>query len=152
MHMSQPIQPNPSPDDRLADFTDRVLEGEIAIPASHTDAELRGLEETILRLRRTLPHEALDEQTLKRMQADFKRRTRQASVSAPSVWQLLQPRQRFTLALAGLMLAIILIAVPLLPVTNEPIQGTAGLQPRDMLLLIGIVCVTILLIWVKHRR
>ncbi len=149
--MSQPNQPDPSPDDLLADFTDRVLNGETSVPASPADAELRGLKETILRLKRSLPREAPDEKFLKRMQADFKVRTRKIN-STSSVWQLLQPRQRLTLAFVGIVLATILIAFPFLPVTNHPIQGTAGLQPRDLILLAGIVCVIVLLIWVRRRR
>src|SRR5512134_3702034 len=108
MHMSHPNQPNPSPDDLLADFTDRVLDGEVVVPASPTDAELRGLEETILRLKRTLPQAVPDPKLFKRMQADFKVHARKANTPTSSVWQMLQPRQRLTLVFAGLALAAIL--------------------------------------------
>jgi hypothetical protein len=152
MHMSQPNQTNPSPDDLLADFTNRVLDGEMSVPASPADAELRGLKETILRLKRTIPREAPDEKLLKRMQADFKERTRQAGVSTSSVWQLLRPRQRLTLAFVGIALVAILIAFPFLPLSTDPIQGTAGFQAQDVILLAGLGCVVVLLIWVGRRK
>lgn len=150
--MSQPNSTHPSPDDWLADFTDHVLDGETAVPTSHTDVELRGLEETILRLKRALPQAAPDGKLLRRMQADFKGRTRRAGVSPSSVWQLLQPRQRLTLAFVGLALAVLLVAFPFLPVTTDPIQGTAGFQARDAILLAGIGCVVVLLIWAARRK
>jgi hypothetical protein len=150
--MRQPNPTKPSPDELLADFTDRVLSGDTSLSASPTDAELSTLEKTILRLKRSLPQEALDEKLLKRMQADFKIRARKANPSTSSVWQILRPRQRLTLAFVGLALAVILIASPFLPLINDSMQGTAGLQPRDIILLGGIVCVVLLLLWVKRRR
>lgn len=149
--MSRPNQPQPTPDDSLADFTDRVLAGE-SLPASAEDVELRGLEETVLRLKQSLPQQALDERVLKRLQANFKVRVRKATSSDSSIWQSLRLRQRLTLAFVGVALAAILIAVPFLPVPNGSIEGTAGLQPREILLLGGILCVTILLIWVRRQR
>jgi hypothetical protein len=85
------------------------------------------------------------------MQADFKVRNRKAN-SSSSIWQLLLPRQRLTLAFVGLALAAILIAFPFLPIANDPLQGTAGLQPQDMLLLAGILCVIVLLVWVRRHK
>ncbi|HSK88708.1 MAG TPA: hypothetical protein VK880_10140 [Anaerolineales bacterium] len=150
--MSQPNQPNLTPDDLLADFTDRVLNGKTSAPASPADVELRALEETVLRLNGILPQEAPDPQTLKRMQADFKVRARKAGASTPSIWQSLRRPQRFALAFAGAVLATLLIVLPFLPSTGDPVQGTAGLQPRDAILLAGIGCVIVLLIWVRRRK
>lgn len=150
--MSQPNQPNPTPDDLLADFTDRVLNGKTSAPASPADAELRALEETVLRLKGTLPQEAPDPQTLKRMQADFKVRARKAGASTSSVWQSLRYPQRFALAFAGAMLATLLIVFPFLPSTGDPVQGTAGLQPQDAILLASVGCVIVLLFWMRRRK
>jgi hypothetical protein len=151
MYMSQSNPTQPSPDDLLADFTDRVLNGETSVSAFPEDAELRDLEKTILRLKQTLPQATLDEKMLKRMQTDFQVRSRKANPSS-SVWQLLQPRQRLTLAFVGIALAVLLIAFPLLPVTTTPLRGTAGFQTQDVLLLFGIGCMVILLIWVGRRK
>ncbi len=150
MKMSQPNQTNPTPDDLLADFTDRVLDGKTSIPASPADNELRGLEETVLRLKQSLTQEALDEKTLKHMQANFKARARQAEPSP--VWQFLRPRQRLVLAFAGAVLATILIALPLLTSNDNSVQGTAGFQSEGVLLLAGLGCVIVLLIWARRRK
>jgi len=152
MKMSQPNQPNPTPDDLLADFTDRVLNGKTSVPASPADVELRALEEMVLRLKGSLPPEAPDPQTLKRMQADFKVRARKAGASTPSVWQSLRPPQRLALAFAGAMLATLLIVFPFLPSISDPVQGTAGLQPQDAILLASVGCVIVLLFWVRRRK
>lgn len=150
--MSQPNQTNPAPDDLLADFTDRVLDGKTSIPASSPDSELRGLEEMVLRLQQSLPQKALDEKTLKRMQADFKVRTRKAGSSSVPFWQFLQPRQRLVLAFAGAVLAALLIVFPFLTSITVPVEGTAGVQPQAILLLIGISCVVALLIWARRHK
>jgi hypothetical protein len=152
MHMSQPDPTHSSPDDLLADFTDRVLDGETSLSTSLSDAETRRLEETILHLKRTLPREAPDEKLLKRMQADFKARVRKAEPSPSSVWQLLRPRQRLVLAFAGLALAAILVMFPFLPLSTDPIDGTAGLQPAGVILLVGVVSVVLLLLWVRRHK
>jgi len=152
MKMSQPNQPNPTPDDLLADFTDRVLNGKTSVPAFPADVELRALAETVLRLQQSLPQEAPDPQTVKRMQADFKVRARKARASSSSVWQSLRRPQRFALAFAGAVLATLLIVFPFLPSTSDPLQGTAGLPPQDTLLLVSLGCVIVLLIWVRRRK
>jgi hypothetical protein len=152
MKMSQPNQTNLSLDDLLADFTDRVLDGKTSIPASPIDAELRGLEEMVLRLKQSLPQEAPDEKILKHMQTNFKVRVRQAGTSTSPTWGVLRPRQRLVLAFAGIALAALLIAFPFLPLTSDPVQGTAGFQPQDLLLLAGIVCVVALLFWTSRRK
>ena len=149
MKMSDPNHNHPTPDDRLADFADRVLEGEATDPE---EAELCSLEETILRLRQTLPQDDLDEKTRRRMQAEFKVRARNLPAPAPSLWRSLRSPQRLALAFAGAVLAILLIAFPFLPSTIEPIPGTAGLRPMDTLLVVSIACTVALLIWIKRRK
>lgn len=150
--MSESKQTNPTPDDLLADFTDRVLDGKTSEPASHADAELRGLEETVLRLRQVLPQEDLDERTLRRMQANFHARVRKADSPTIPAWQFPRARPRLALAFAAVALAVLLIAVPLLQFTSEPLKGTAGLQAPGAVLLIGVVCVIALLVWARRRK
>lgn len=152
MKMSLPNQTNLTPDDLLADFTDRVLDGKATTPASPTEDELRGLEETILRLKQTLVQKALDEKTFRHMQADFRIRAQKIDSSASSFWQFLRPRQRLAVAFATVALATLLIVLPFLTFTNEPIQGTAGLQTQGVILLISVVCLVTLFIWVQRRK
>jgi hypothetical protein len=152
MKMSEPNQSNPTPDDLLADFTDRVLDGKASAPASSTDTELRGLEETVLRLQQTLPREAPDEKTLRRLQTNFKARVRKADSPTPSIWQFLRPRQRLVLAFAAVALAALIIGFPFLPFTNGPVEGTAGMQAQRLILLVGVVCVVVLLLWARRPK
>src|SRR5512146_1490911 len=101
MTMSEERNPtNPTPDDLLADFTDRVLDGNTSVPASNADDELRGLQETILRLQQTLPQDAPDEKALRRMQASFKARVQKADSPTTPAWQFLRPRRPLALAFA----------------------------------------------------
>ncbi len=150
--MSQPNQTNPNPDDLLADFTDRVLDGKASAPESSADVELRGLEETVLRLQQTLPQEVPDPKTLTHLQANFKARVRKANAPTSSFWQSLQPRQRFALAFAGVALATLLVAFPFLTSSNNPVQGTAGFQSQGVILLAGIGGVILLLVWVSRHK
>ena len=152
MKMTEPNQTDPMPDDLLADFTDRVLDGKASVPASPAEDELRGLEETVLRLKRTLPQEAPDEKTLRRMQAKFKARVQKADSPTMPIWQFMRPRQRLVLTFAAVALVALLIAFPFLPFTNEPVQGTAGIQAERMILLVSIVCVVVLLLWARRRK
>ncbi|HSB02930.1 MAG TPA: hypothetical protein VLE49_19935 [Anaerolineales bacterium] len=150
--MSDSKQTNPTPDDLLADFTDRVLDGKASVPASPADAELRGLEETVLRLKQVLPQEAVEEKTLRRMQTNFRARVQKADSPTIPAWQFARPRQRLVLTFAAVALAILLVALPLLPFTNEPMQGTAGTQARDAVLLAGAACVIVLLFWARRHK
>ena len=150
--MSQPNPNNPTPDDLLADFTDRVLDGKTSVPASPADAELRGLEEAVLRLKQTFPQEAPDEKTLRRLQADFRVRVRKADSPTIPAWRLARPRQRLVLTFAAVALAALLIAFPFLAPISGSMEGTAGLQPQDVVLLAGALCVIVLLIWVRRRK
>lgn len=138
-----------TPDDLLADFADRALEGKASAPA---DPALRDLEETVLRLQQSVQAGGLDEKTRRRMQAEFKVRARNVYTPAPSLWRSLRAPQRLTLAFAGAVLVILLIVFPFLPSTIEPIEGTAGLRPMDVLLLVSLACVTVLLVWARRRK
>jgi len=105
-------------DDRLVEFTDRVLVGEVRDVDSKVDEELRGLEETVLRLHRTLPHTSLDEAAVKQMQVRLNARIRKKSAQiVPSFWRRIFPlnqvRPQFGLAFAAV--ALILAFVVLIP-------------------------------------
>ncbi len=152
--MSQPNPTKPNPDDLLADFTDRVLDGKTSVLASPADHELRGLEETIMHLTQTFPQEVLDEKTFKRLQADFKVRARKVNSSSNKpVWQSQQSRQRLILVFTAVaILAVIFIALPLLTLGNGSTQATAGLQPGGAILLIAAGCIIVFLIWQGRHK
>ncbi len=151
--MTEQNKSTPTMDDRLADFTDRALDGKTTVLASGTDRELRELENTVMRINRAFPKEALDEKTLKRMQADFKSRARKASAPSRPIWQSQQSRQRFVLAFAMIaILAAIFVSLPFLNTGNGEIQGTAGINAGGTLLLVAIGCVIAILIWLRLRK
>ena len=153
MKMSQPNSTKPNPDDLLADFADRVLDGKTSVLASPADGELRGLEETILRLNQAFPQQALEEKTLNRLQANFKVRARRAGSSSKPVWQSQQSRQRLILVFAAIaILAVIFIALPFLTIGNGSAQATAGLQPGGAALLIAAGCIIAFLVWQGRRK
>ena len=147
--MSESKQTKPTPDDLLADFTDHVLDGKTPVPA---DAELRDLKETVLRLKQALPQDALEEKTVRRMQANFKARVRKADSQTIPAWQFVRPRQRLVFAFAAVALVVLLIVVPFLTPVSGPVQGTAGLEPQYVILLAGALCVIVLLFWARRRK
>ena len=151
--MTQPEKPNKTRDDLLADFTDRILEGKTAVLASSSDDELRGIEETVIRLNRAFAKEPLDEKTLKRLQADLKSRIRKANSIARPVWQSRQSRQRLALVYAAIViLAAIFITTTFLTSGTGDIQGTAGFQPQNIALLTILGCVIVLAFWLGRRK
>lgn len=151
--MTQPDKPTKTPDDLLADFTDRIMDGKTAVLASSSTDELRGLEETVMRLNRAFPKEPLDERTVKRLQADLKSRIRKAGSTSSPAWQSRQTRQRFVLAFAVVaILAAIFIAAPFLTSGTGDVQGTAGLQPQSFALLAVLGCVAVLAFWLGRRK
>lgn len=150
--MSESKQTNSMPDDLLADFTDHVLGEKASTPDFAADAELRDLQETVLRLKQAFPQEALDERTARHMQANFKARVRKSDSQTIPVWQFVRPRQRLVFAFAAVALAAFLIVFPFLTTIGEPVQGTAGLEFRYVSLLAGALCAIGLLIWVRRRK
>ena len=72
-------------DDQLAEFTDLALDGELSAQDEATlapDPELRALEETVLRLRESIPNEDPGEEAVSRMWGEIKRQ---------SSWKLSKP-------------------------------------------------------------
>ena len=93
--MTQPTKPIRDPDTVLVDFTDRLLDGKTTVLAPALDEELRALEETVLRMNRVFPREALDEKTRTQLEANFKILARKASpASSGFAWRSQQSRQR----------------------------------------------------------
>ena len=141
-------------DEKLADFTDRVLSGEADATVPGSDAELLHLEETALRLNQAVPRLTLDERTTKRMLADINVRRRSIEPrNRPVVWWSLQTRQRFGLAL---VLAILVITGFLIIPSVASVNGmhaSAGLHPLGVglsVLLVGVILLVV--IWLLRTR
>lgn len=151
--MTQPDKTTKTPDELLADFTDRVMDGKTSVLASPSDNELRGLEETVMRLNRAFPKEPLDEKTVKRLQADLKTRIRKANSASRPAWQSRQSRQRFVMTFAVIaILAAIFITIPFLTSGPGDVQGTAGFQPQSIALLAVLGCIIVLAFWLGRRK
>jgi len=99
-------------DDRLSDFADQVAQGKMKQAESSTDDELLGLENTILRLNRSLPPVSLDDATIKQMQVRLNARIRRAAQEAkPSFWEkwfspVLRPQTGFALVVVALLVKL----------------------------------------------
>lgn len=152
MKMKRSETPAHNPDDLLTDFTDHVLDGKTGSPRFSTTDEMQRLEETVVRLNRALPYEILDEETLKRMQVNFKSRVGAGPASRPA-WQSQQSRQKFILsfALTGI-LVVIFIAIPFLLSPGGSVQATAGFQTQGILILSAIGCMIALMVWLGRRK
>lgn len=149
--MTQPTKSNQDLDERLADFTDHLLEARTAADTPSND-ELRGLQDTILRLNRAFPPGTLDEQTRQRMQMDFKARVRKDGPSAGPAWRSQQSRQRLILVLSTILLLVIFILAPFLSSGSGNAQGTAGLQTQTLALWIVFGGVIAFILWLGRRK
>ena len=147
-------------DDRLADFTDQVIEGKLKQVESNVDEELLGLEETILRLKRTLPSSSLDQAAVKQMQVRLSARIkREAQQEQPPFWKKLAEaifRPQFGMAFAVMLVFVTLVIFsPSLTATGStPLTGTA-LTPsstRNILIVSGVAAVILIFAWTKRPK
>src|SRR5258708_14109082 len=128
--MSETSKPESNLDDQLADYTDQLLDGGRRTPPTPPSKELRGLEETVLKLEQTVQAGAVDPKVLKRMQADFNSRLRNGGARPRPAWQSNQTRRRMVLVYALIVLLLIsLFSLPFLTSGTGSIQATAGLNP-----------------------
>ena len=147
-----------SQDEELIDFTDRVLKGQMKNIASDANEELKGLEETILRLHNSMPSSSLEEskkkQMLVRLNARIRREKEQPEKK--SFWASLRDQARPQLALGMGMIALLIVAVvisPTLGVDGSPTTvGTALTASRNILLpaiLLGLIAI---ILWAKRKK
>lgn len=154
--MSRPDQNLKSnQDDRLAEFTDEVLEGRMQQPASNVDEELFLLEETVLRLRNTYPPVSLDEARVKQMHVRLKNRLRRETQDDEQpFWKkwLTRPQVRLAVGALGLLLLFVL-ASPLLTPAGSSTTATALASSQGKFVTAGLVTALVLIIlWIKRRR
>ena len=152
---------DPSPeemDDRLAEFTNRVLVGEITDVVSNADGELRSLEETVLRLHRTLPQTSLDEAAVKQMQVRLNVRIRkEGAQTKPSFWSRSflpnQVRPQFGLAFAAVALILaFVVLIPLLAAGGTPTTATALGSSQSAVAVVTLTGVMLLIFWMVRRK
>src|SRR3990172_6690437 len=151
--------PTPFQDNSLADFADRLQMNGSAKPGFGADEELRGLEETLLRLSRAFPREALNEETVKRMQADFRiRKRRQAAqeqAGRQTWWRSLfqSPLNLAVVAITVIAIGVLALLAPSLIAIGSSMSGTAGTQAQPIGFLIALGVMIILLgLWAGRRK
>ncbi len=144
-------------DNRLAEFADQVLQGKTTQPASSSDLDLLRLEETILRLKQTLPTEAPDAIKTKQMLTRLKNRIKQEEEAASvPFWKKLfdfqsNPQVGIILMVA-MMVILAIVSVPSLELSgSETITGTAD-NSSNLLVGGGLVGLLLLLYWVFRRK
>lgn len=145
-------------DNHLADFADQVLQGKINTSASSSDADMVRLEETILRLKNTLPSNAPDiaksKQMLVRLKARIKREEETEKIP---FWKKLfdfqsNPQVGMLVVIAAvLILAVITVPSLELGGSSNPTTGTAN-NNTNFLIGGGIVGVLLLVYWIFRRK
>ncbi len=157
--MNQPNnRPNSMQDNRLADFTDRVMEGRVKQVETDVDEELLDLEKTILRLNKTFPQVSLDEATVKQMQVRLNARMRreEKQIKQPfwKKWFEPQFRLQFGMAFIVMVLAIIFVVFnPSFVTSGSSVTATAltPMQGSIAVVLAGVILV-LLWIWIKRSK
>ncbi|GMV33422.1 MAG: hypothetical protein DCC59_05690 [Chloroflexi bacterium] len=151
-------------DDRLADFTDRLLGGETTPTASNSDEELLSLEKTLLRLNHVLPSAQLEEARVEQMLARLKARVKREEeerAARPSFWRRLFDFQSNPQAglLIGVAAAILLLVVfPWVSLTDPGVTGTAGAGSAgtsagvNLFVGVGVALFLLALYWISRRK
>jgi hypothetical protein len=149
---------DPRHDERLADFTDRVLSGQAKEIESNSDPELRKLEETVLRLNRTLPQTSLDEASVKQMWVRLNARARRESNrSEDSFWKRWFPpnqvRPQFGMALGAIaLIALIVIVIPSFVGGGSSTVATALTSSQGLAMVLLLAGVIFLIFWMIRRK
>lgn len=146
-------------DDRLADFTDQVLDGKLKQAESNVDEELLGLEETILSLKRSLPSTPLDQAAIKQMQVRLNARIRREAQETKrpfwKKWFEPQSRPKFGMAVVAVALLIALVIfLPSVTTSGSPsITATALTPAKNILFIVSILAGIILIfLWTKRPK
>ena len=154
-------------DDQLAEFTDLALDGELSAQDEATlapDPELRALEETVLRMRESIPNLDPGEEVVSRMWGEIKRqstwkvgnpfwRTLKENFLPRTNWRSRHARQRWTLGVSIAVITVLLLVIlPFMDGINSGLPGTSGGQISSEFVF-GILGVLILLaVWLFRRR
>ena len=141
-------------DDRLADFTDDVLDGKKQDEMPDREEELLQLKETILHLRTSFPPIEINEARTKQMYVRLKNRIkREEQEIKPAWWKRLFSSPQFVLVgtALGLLLIFVLIFPSLTPAGSStsataltPVSG-----PIAAAVLTGLI---LIIVWIKRRK
>lgn len=124
--------------------------------ASNADDEMAALEETILRLNRSLPSAQLSDAEKKQMLVRFKARLhREESAQKPSFWKRLfdlQANPQMGIVLAAVVVLIIaIVATPMLFPAGSSTAGTASGNSTTFI-AVGLIGVLLVIYFISRRR
>ena len=143
---------------RLADFTDQVLNGKLEKVESNVDGELLGLEETILRLKSSIPSTPLDQAAIKQMQVRLKtriqREAREVQLPFWKKWIVSRPQLGMAFAVALVLVVLVIFSPSLSTAGPAPLTGTALAPSSTKNILIVSIAAGVMLIffWMKRPK
>ncbi|MCQ3936120.1 MAG: hypothetical protein DPW18_03615 [Chloroflexi bacterium] len=147
---------DPKKDDRLADFTNQVLDGRTRQTASGADEELLSLEKTVLRLSDAFPPNPLTEADAKRMLVRFKARLRREEKTVqPSFWKRLfdfhaNPQVGMILA-AVVVVVLLVLGVPALQSGGSSLPGAAS-SNSGLWVALSLLGILLIVYWFSRRK
>jgi hypothetical protein len=148
--------PNLIHDNRLAEFTDLVLEGKVKHADSNVEEELLDLEQTILRLNQAFPPVSLDDATVKKMQvrlsARMRRETQQAKQPFWKKW--FEPRYRLQFGMAFTLAALMIVFAIFAPSTGggSSVTGTALTPLQGPIVVVVLAGLVLFVYWMNRRK
>jgi anti-sigma-K factor RskA len=142
-------------DERLADFTDRLLAGEIEqeVARHEPDPELAQMQETLRRVQQAFPSQLPDAEMQNRIRARLTAEWRKNNAPVRNVQKnLLFSTRTLSLSLATVAVAIIILIVSFLPNFQNGIAGTAGIGTSWIPFAIFIIVIAGLIIWQLRKK
>jgi anti-sigma-K factor RskA len=142
-------------DDRLADFTDRLLAGEIEqdVTRREPDPELAQMQETLRRMRQAFPPQQANAEMRNRIRARLTTEWRKNNIPVRTAQKSFLPSNRtLSLSLAIGAVAIIVLLVSFLPQVQTEISGTAGIGTSWIPFAIFIIVVAGLILWQLRKK
>lgn len=137
-------------DNQIADFADGKR------TASSSDLELLQLEETILRLKNSMPSDTIDSATSKQMLVRLKARIkREEEAPKVSIWKKLfefqsNPQVGAILAIA-MVIVLAVVSIPAIQAGDGAIIGTAS-NTNSFLAVGSLIGVILLVYWFARRK
>lgn len=148
-------------DDALAEFTDQVLKSHLPDdpqPAG-ADDELRRLQRTVLHLHGAIDTSAPDPAMQRRIRTNLRREWERQHADRPSIVSRLRllftpaPRPALAFSLVCLVVALLAVALALLPPGTIPLTGAAGSGGGNWpALAAGLLVALAALIYILRRR
>jgi hypothetical protein len=141
-------------DDRLADFTDRLLAGKIEQDVTHreSDPELVQMQETLQQLRKAFPPAQDDAEMRNRIRARLTAEWRNnipVQTAKKSMWF---SNRTLSLSFAVAAVAIVVLIVSFLPQGQAGISGTAGTGATWIPLAIFLIIIAGLIFWQLRKK